>query len=154
MPTEFYETVIQKYPEREQYLVWLDAEIAKDTATYKKFRRQSGHRVPVSTKRLPRYKELIENVFGSGCHLCGFVGENMVLAHLYYAPDSVPSDESDGRGHLHRVCEALEFPHRFIRLCQLCHDIFDHSRRSGGYSYLMRVARLMKVAKELETICR
>jgi hypothetical protein len=149
MPTE---TAMWRNETKDDYLTWLDAQIAKKTATYKKFRRTSPCRVPISTARLPHYKELLVEVFGAGCHLCGYEGEKMVLAHKYYAPDSVPSDEGDGRGHLHRVCEALEYPERFVRLCQLCHDIFDHSRRAGGYSFLLRVARLIRHSKELEKI--
>ncbi len=143
-------TAIERYEDKDDYLSWLDGEIAKKTATYKKFKRVSRCRVPVSTARLPHYRELIKEVFGMGCHLCGYEGEKMVLAHLYYMPDSVPADESNGKGHLHRVCEALEYPERFTRLCQLCHDIFDHSRRAGGTTYLLRVARLIDHAKDLE----
>ena len=146
------ETAVWRNETKEQYLAWLDGEIAKKTATYKKFRKYSRCRVPVSTARLPHYRELIKEVFGEGCFLCGYEGEKMVLAHKYYAPDSVPADEGDGRGHLHRVCEALEYPERFVRLCQLCHDMFDHSRRAGGSAYLLRVALLIRHAKELEVL--
>jgi hypothetical protein len=145
------ETAMWRHETKTEYLAWLEGEIAKKTATYKKFRRTSPCRVPISTARLPHYRELIKEVFGVGCHLCGYEGEKMVLAHLYYMPSSVPANESRG-GHLQRVCEALEYPERFMRLCQLCHDIFDHSRRSGGISYLMRVARLINHARELEKI--
>lgn len=133
---------------KEEYLAWLETQIASETASFPKFRRKSRFALPVSWRRRDTYMRLLDAVFGDSCNLCGHKGR-LELAHLYYRPDSVPSTEHNGRGNLYRMREALEYPERFFRLCSVCHDILDHARRHGAKEYLDKIAGLIELAEEL-----
>lgn len=137
--------------DKEQYLVWLAARIAEQTATFPKFRRTSRFAVPMSHRRMALYRGLLDEIFGNTCNLCG-QRRQLDLAHLYYAKDSVTWKT---RSAFYRVREALEHPQRFFRLCGPCHVTFDQIRRCGGSPYLRRLISLIRHAKELEEIeCR
>lgn len=140
----------RRFADKNLYHEWLFAEVAKETATFPKFKRSSKCALPTSHRRVETYNRLLDEVFGNTCNMCGWTGR-LELAHLFYADDSVPANEHNGRGNLYRKKEALEHPERFFRLCSVCHGFFDHARRNGGVSFLQKLEGLMNLAKELES---
>lgn len=147
MPVEHFRDLPVDH-DKDEYLAWLEAKIAVQTATFPKFKRTSRFAIPMSHRRLSLYHDLLNEVFGNTCNLCG-QKRRLDLAHLYYAEDSV---NWKTRSAFYRMREALEHPQRFFRLCGPCHVTFDQIRRCGGSPYLTKVISLIRHAKELEAI--
>lgn len=137
------------------YREWIAREVDKDAEEqgFASFRRCPQNLFPISYRRWPLYRRLLDTVLGPRCRICGFAGR-LELAHLAYMEDSVASNDRSGSANFRRAIEALEHPDRFVRLCSLCHDIFDHSRKNGGHEYLDRIAALMRRSEELEDASR
>lgn len=143
----------EHFKSREAYRHWLIQEIAKDSMRFSKFRRYPRNEFPVSFRRTDLYRRLIDEVHGKSCHICGFKGR-LELAHLAYFEDSVgPKDKRGGSG-IKRMIEALEHPERIVRLCAICHDIFDYARKHGSAFYLRKIEQLMAKAEEMENANR
>lgn len=137
------------------YRQWLNDEIEADTIEqgFKKWRRKAKNFFPISYRRWPLYRRLLDEVLGPRCRICGFAGR-LELAHLAYFGDSVRSKDRDSAASFRRVIEALEHPDRFARLCSLCHDVFDYARKNGGADYLKRIEALMSLAEEMQDASR
>jgi hypothetical protein len=125
------------------YYEWLADKINEDTQRFKIYKRKSKHKLLVSWARKEIYKEILDEAFGDRCYLCGFKGR-LELAHLYYEEDSVKGNANGART-LMRIIEAIKNPERFVRLCLVCHDIFDHSQRHGGIEYLRKCEKLLRI---------
>jgi hypothetical protein len=133
------------------YLKWLESEVARETATFPKFKKSSKVFLPSSHRRLGTYKRLLDEVFGDSCNICGW-GGRLELAHLFYDLDSALPNKHCGSNTLDRMREALLYPERFFRLCKVCHGVFDYARKSGGKEYLKKIEGIIGLAEELEAI--
>jgi hypothetical protein len=137
----------------DSYRQWIAGEVAEDSKRLSPIgtRRAPLGLFPISHRRWPLYRRLLDAVLGERCRACGFAGR-LELAHLAYFGDSVPAKDKSGT--FKRVIEALEHPDRFVRLCSVCHDIFDHSRRCGGRDFLKRIETLIISAEDAERASR
>lgn len=146
-PTTKYYALFAENPTA--YYAWLSKEIASDSERFSKFRRYPSGTFPISWRRRDLYARLVKLIHGSRCVVCGFEGR-LEHAHLAYFSNSVPARELKRSASLMRMIEAIKHPDRIIRLCSLCHDIFDYSRKNGGRYYLNRMEKLITLSEEKE----